>query len=34
MKLVAFGYANQYSQAIFNIINNSIDALSEQLPFK
>lgn len=29
-ELVAFGYANQYSQAIFNIINNSIDALSEQ----
>lgn len=27
---VAFGYANQYSQAIFNIINNSIDALAEQ----
>lgn len=24
----AYGYANQYSQAIFNIINNSIDALS------
>ncbi len=23
----AYGYANQYSQAIFNIINNSIDAL-------
>jgi PAS domain S-box-containing protein len=29
-ELVAFGYDNQYSQAIFNIINNSIDALSEQ----
>lgn len=24
----AYGYANQYSQAIFNIINNSIDALT------
>lgn len=24
----AYGYANQYSQAVFNIINNSIDALS------
>lgn len=23
----AYGYANQYSQAVFNIINNSIDAL-------
>ncbi|MBZ9686367.1 ABC transporter substrate-binding protein [Clostridium estertheticum] len=28
--VVAFGYANQYSQAIFNIISNSIDALAEQ----
>lgn len=25
----AFGYANQFSQVIFNIINNSIDALAE-----
>ncbi|MBK5241339.1 ATP-binding protein [Clostridium sp.] len=26
---MAYGYSNQYSQVIFNIINNAIDALSE-----
>jgi PAS domain S-box-containing protein len=27
--LMAYGYSNQYSQVIFNIINNAIDALAE-----
>jgi PAS domain S-box-containing protein len=27
--LMAYGYSNQYSQVIFNIVNNAIDALSE-----